>query len=69
LGHTDDGVEDENGENLHVRKKDVSDYGQTSFGSRKCLRESTYNGGINKSTPTAFVFEQGETKGNGGGAK
>lgn len=41
--------------------------------SQLCRRNtgcgSTYNGGIDKCTPAAFVFEQGEDKGNGGGAK
>lgn len=71
LGDTDNGIEDQNGKNLQVEGYAVRD--EIKPLSQLCRRYtgcgSTYNGGIDKCTPAAFIFEQGEDEGNGGRAK
>jgi hypothetical protein len=51
LRNTDDGVEDENREDLELLG---------TAQSQKCELDATYHGRVNKGAPAAFIFKQGE---------
>jgi hypothetical protein len=66
LGNTDDGIENEDRENLHKRAKTLS-AGHISRCGR--VDGEAYDDGIHKDSPALLVFEEGENKRDNSGTK